>query len=894
MADFDADNRIELPYVANETVEIVDGGGERQQLATDVTSTTTLLGVGDWDGNGRVGVLYANASAGDEIYRAEVGATPQRVLDVPVSAVLGVASFDGDGDEDIVFLGESRGIKYFDDGQVRSTGYYDVNENGSVGSPTDFDGDGVARVPVLSEGDDLLLVGASGETTVVKSDYTSASASTLAGFDWVGDASPEIIHFGTDGQLRYATLDGSVGPVRDANGSVIAANPTVGVSAYPATNRTSSDDETTTLIESLDETTSARTTHEVTYVVGENSTEAGNALDSVEVQYPNESADVQNVSLRDVTAGIDRDGDGDIDVGLNATDAIDAVTAVENSTLRVAFNATHTLQANDTIVVRYAGVINPDTDDVYSVSVTLNDATTRSGSLDIDASVSGTVEATVTRVGPNEISITAPTVDSGGRLTADIPETELAETTGTRLSRLNLTFAADAHTNATLVQTRNVSVPAVGANDSNVTGLSHFRLSGASPTSEAVENARFRFSVNSSAFSEDPDELGLYRYVNDSWSRLPTALVAVNDSTFTFVADSPGVGRFAVATEDGLHQAPTAIESVEFINRIDRNGDGNLSDFALEIEANTSLRLDHGSGGDPYYEVYVDGERHRILGVTPRNESNETVVLSSRQLESSADRRNVRVVLWDDDEYDRNESGRDKADTWSSTVAYESVESDATTEATNLSVAIDSGGIYAEMHNRSLNASYWKQKERQYANRTAKNVRDELESRIEGLTYHTYNVEDKNPLQRKGMSFAKTSEGILSIPPYELSRTAKKSYSNLLSTFSRAQTLENAISSGSYFIRGAQSHAVARHLDDPGYNSRNYTRLHENLRALSENSDELEAARAANDTARVNELLEERKVLLNETYQSFRRTPTRPTRASSTTSWARRTSSPTK
>ncbi|WP_166035460.1 PKD domain-containing protein [Halorussus pelagicus] len=871
MADLDDDGQAELPYADDGTVKSVDATGENRTLASGVAESPTLLGVGDWDGNGRVGVLYANASDGDSLYRAEVGTTPQRVLDVPASAVLGVTTFDADSDTDIVFVGESGGLKYFDEGRVRSTGYYDVGATDAFGAgrPADFDGDGRARVPVVDTDGNLVLVGYDGERRVVRADYDTAANAPLAAFDWMGDETPEIVHVGANGRLRYAALNGTVDLVRDANGSAISADSAVGVSGFPQTNRTLPETPSApSLLTPTNSLTNATTIHEITYRVGENSTLAGESVANVEVRYQNESADVRGVTTADVVAGIDRDGDGAIDSGLNATDSIDSVSSDGNHTLKFSLNGTDAAQADDTLVVRYGNVTNPTTAGKYAVGVAVDDATEKSGYLDIDAPTTGPVEATVTRVGPNKMTVTAPTVSSGNLLTADLAETAVADETGVSLHRLNVTFGTDAHTNATLTRSENFSVPAVGDTDSNVTGLSHFRFSGDSPTSADVRNARVRFSVSAQKVSQDLDEVGLYRYANDSWTRLPTTLIAVNESTYTFAADSPGVGQFAVAAEDGLEQAPDAIQSVEIIDELDRDGDGNVSDFALRIEANTSVALDNGSVGDPYYEVYVGGERRRILGVTAENESNETVVLSSRELDAEAGERNVRVALWDDDEYDANESGRDKADTWSGTVAYEPTKKDATTNATNLSLAIDSGDIYEEMHNRSLNASFWDGRAGTYANESAELVRKELETKVESLSWGLVDVGTNDSAAEQRQSFYKKLEKKSISKSYEkLDPRLASQYSFTMKTLSHSRTFVHLTTSAEYFIRGAQSDAVARHLDDPGYNGRNYTRLHENLQALSTNSEELESAKATNDTARVNELLKQRQHLLEETYK---------------------------
>ncbi|MFC7166145.1 PKD domain-containing protein [Halospeciosus flavus] len=232
MADLDGDGRLDVPYVTSGGDVAIVGldGSTRTLVQGTAKASKTKLGVGDWDGDGTPAVLYVGGD-GSTVNRVEVGGSAHTVVDTGAKAALGVTDFDADGDRDLVFVGSSSGIKFYD-GAVHTTGYSSIGSNNGlgVGAPADFDGDGTPRVPVVDGSNNLALVGASGEKTVLTPNYGAAAKGPVGAGDVVGDARLEAVHVNKDGNLAYATLGGSTG-VLSADGSSIAASGAVGAAA---------------------------------------------------------------------------------------------------------------------------------------------------------------------------------------------------------------------------------------------------------------------------------------------------------------------------------------------------------------------------------------------------------------------------------------------------------------------------------------------------------------------------------------------------------------------------------------------------------------------------------------------------------------------------------------
>lgn len=143
------------------------------------------------------------------------------------------------------------------------------------------------------------------------------------------------------------------------------------------------------LIWARDDGPDATTTHVVNYTIASDSDTAGNSLNSVEIRYPDSSADVSDVDERSdvVTVGIDEDRDGELEA--DATSDVECcppgdgvIISDGGHTLRIELSGNYNLEAGDALLVEYAAVENPGAGG-YGVTVAVNGDVTDSGTLDI-------------------------------------------------------------------------------------------------------------------------------------------------------------------------------------------------------------------------------------------------------------------------------------------------------------------------------------------------------------------------------------------------------------------------------------------------------------------------------------------------------------------------------
>jgi flagellin-like protein len=121
-----------------------------------------------------------------------------------------------------------------------------------------------------------------------------------------------------------------------------------------------------------DRSGAASARHKVVFPVPEGTSLDGDSLNSVRIDYLNDSADTSGVSQGDVlAAGIDTDGDRSIDT--NVSSDLSGVDGREGGDrLYVGFGGNYGLTGGDNVVVVFDGVENPSTG-VYPASVYLND-----------------------------------------------------------------------------------------------------------------------------------------------------------------------------------------------------------------------------------------------------------------------------------------------------------------------------------------------------------------------------------------------------------------------------------------------------------------------------------------------------------------------------------------
>lgn len=121
-----------------------------------------------------------------------------------------------------------------------------------------------------------------------------------------------------------------------------------------------------------DRSSAASARHKVVFPIPEGTSLDGDSLNSVRVDYLDDSADTSGASQSDVrAAGIDDDGDGSIDTNVSAD--LSGVDGREGGDrLYIGFGGNHGLTGGDNVVVVFDGVANPSTG-VYPASVYLND-----------------------------------------------------------------------------------------------------------------------------------------------------------------------------------------------------------------------------------------------------------------------------------------------------------------------------------------------------------------------------------------------------------------------------------------------------------------------------------------------------------------------------------------
>lgn len=253
MEDIDGDGTLEVTYIdqSNDLLAIgLDGSSE---TLVSGSATGKYIGVGDWNGDGTTAVYYKDSNNGN-LYRVESGGTPEPITDpsgskIATNSPLGVADYDDDGDRDIIYLGSSSTVKYYDGETVNSTGFSSFGSNNGlgIGEPATFEDRGV-RVPYITGSNNLALLAADGSKEKLNENYGKAVKAPVAAIDWTGDGTHELMHVNKDNDEIYVGyLNGSVDPVTEGSGSTFqttaglgilpgAARPAPTISEYNVTN----------------------------------------------------------------------------------------------------------------------------------------------------------------------------------------------------------------------------------------------------------------------------------------------------------------------------------------------------------------------------------------------------------------------------------------------------------------------------------------------------------------------------------------------------------------------------------------------------------------------------------------------------------------------------------
>jgi hypothetical protein len=233
--DLDDDGSREIPYINDSgALALIDGAGEKQVLVGN--ARRTRVGVGSFAGAPE-SVYYINESDNQHIYRATVtdtGTTTTKVFDVRGHSVAGMGDIDGDGDDELVYLGTSATLSYVEpDGSTSSMGgYSSISSASTVGPPADFDGNGVATVPLITGSSNVQLRkvdGTAKETTTNDNTLATGGKYPPTHYDVDEDDRLEVVFVSKDGYLRAVDIDKETQTLEGPDGERIDVTPNVGV-----------------------------------------------------------------------------------------------------------------------------------------------------------------------------------------------------------------------------------------------------------------------------------------------------------------------------------------------------------------------------------------------------------------------------------------------------------------------------------------------------------------------------------------------------------------------------------------------------------------------------------------------------------------------------------------
>lgn len=225
---------------------------------------------------------------------------------------------------------------------------------------------------------------AAGQSTVFNFDGT-----TSADGAWSSYGSPGSITIEEGDQLTITLYDtGSEKPIveRTTTAGAVATDLDAGSSTGSG------------LIFTHDDSSGAKTTHEINWDIEASDSAEGSSLNNVEIRYPS-SVDFPDVdSHSDIAAGVDEDGDGTIEDTATVEccpsdsdgdgdvdgDGLYQGYSGNPDTLRIEFQGNADLDAGETMIVRVQDVNNPGSSGSYTVDINIDGAQTETGTLEID------------------------------------------------------------------------------------------------------------------------------------------------------------------------------------------------------------------------------------------------------------------------------------------------------------------------------------------------------------------------------------------------------------------------------------------------------------------------------------------------------------------------------
>lgn len=238
-ADLTGDGSVDLPYVKDGDLRLVDSAGNSRTLVTNGASSDpdtdkTLLAVGAWNGS-PASVFYVD---GDEstIHRVDADGSTEEVATPSngASAVSGIGDIDGDNTEEFIFVDSSQQIRYIEpSGTVEKLANGGVGSNNGmgIGQPHDFDDDGTVRIVNVDGSNNVRL--SSGAESDITFESTSARKGPVTVGDVDGDGVSEIVYVSKDNRyLKY--VDDPLGSatietLTDGNGDRVTGSGDLGI-----------------------------------------------------------------------------------------------------------------------------------------------------------------------------------------------------------------------------------------------------------------------------------------------------------------------------------------------------------------------------------------------------------------------------------------------------------------------------------------------------------------------------------------------------------------------------------------------------------------------------------------------------------------------------------------
>ncbi|MUV59464.1 PKD domain-containing protein [Halobacterium sp. CBA1126] len=215
--DADDDGYVEIPHVTSDgTLRIIDKTGEAMTLATDADAAKTKVAIGDHDEDGDDSVYYTTDGVLQITSIAENTTETPSGTDTSITAVAGVGDITGDGTPEVVYTDGSN-IGYYNESGSENSFYTNSvgSDNGvGIGTPRDFDGDGTARIPIVTGSGNVALVNGSGSPeTLMQSG--NAAKSPVTAVNWTNGPDLEVIFLNSNQSNApyYVTLDGTSNPI---------------------------------------------------------------------------------------------------------------------------------------------------------------------------------------------------------------------------------------------------------------------------------------------------------------------------------------------------------------------------------------------------------------------------------------------------------------------------------------------------------------------------------------------------------------------------------------------------------------------------------------------------------------------------------------------------------